>query len=207
MSRGRCEECQGQGVRKIEMNFLPDLFVTCEDLWRKTVQPANPRSPLQGLSIGDVLDLRVDAALEVFDAQPKVRPGIAALHEAGLGYVTLGQSSSTLSGGEAQRVKLAAELRPPRHGTNPLLHPGRASTTGLHFADVDRLLQVLHRLADLGNTVVVIEHNIDVIKTADWVIDLGPEEGRRRGRIVAMGTPGDVAGCSESHTGHYLRSR
>lgn len=202
---GRCEECQGQGVRKIEMNFLPDLFVTCEVCGGKRYNRQTLEVRFKGLSIGDVLDLRVDAALEVFDAQPKVRPGIAALHEAGLGYVTLGQSSSTLSGGEAQRVKLAAELGRPATGRTFYILD--EPTTGLHFADVDRLLQVLHRLADLGNTVVVIEHNIDVIKTADWVIDLGPEGGDAGGRIVAMGTPGEIAGCSESHTGHYLRSR
>lgn len=202
---GRCEGCQGQGLRKIEMNFLPDMFVMCETCGGKRYNRQTLEVRFKGLSIGDVLGLRVDSALDLFDAQPKVRPGIESLHAAGLGYVTLGQSSSTLSGGEAQRVKLAAELGRPASGRT--LYILDEPTTGLHFADVDRLLKVLHRLADLGNTVVVIEHNIDVIRTADWVIDLGPEGGDAGGRIVAMGTPNDVAESPESHTGHYLRPR
>jgi excinuclease ABC subunit A len=151
-----------------------------------------------------VLGLRVVEALDFFDAQPRVHRGLEALHEAGLGYMTLGQSSTTLSGGEAQRVKLAAELgRSSGGGTLYLLDE---PTTGLHFADVARLLAVLHRLADAGNTVVVIEHNLDVIKTADWVLDLGPEGGEQGGRLVAAGTPFDVAQVAESHTGRFLRS-
>ena len=200
---GRCETCQGQGVRKIEMNFLPDMYIPCETCGGKRYNRQTLEVRFKGRSIGDVLDLRVDEALEVFDAQPKVRPGIEALHQAGLGYLTLGQSSATLSGGEAQRVKLAAELARTSSGRTCYLLD--EPTTGLHFADVDRLLKVLHRLADLGNTLIIIEHNIDVLKTADWVIDLGPEGGDAGGRIVAMGSPAVIAETPESHTGFYLR--
>ena len=173
------------------MHFLPDLYVRCETCGGKRFNRQTLEARFKGRPIGDVLDMRVDEARDFFDAQPKVRRGLDALHEAGLGYVTLGQSSTTLSGGEAQRVKLAAELG--RAATGRTLYILDEPTTGLHFADVERLLAVLHRLADLGNTVVVIEHNLDVIKTADWVIDLGPEGGDAGGRIVAMGPPRAVA--------------
>ncbi len=200
---GRCEVCRGQGVRKVEMNFLPDLCVPCEVCAGLRFNRQTLEVRYKGPSIGEVLMMRVDDALTLFDAVPKVRRGLVALQEAGLGYATLGQSSTTLSGGEAQRVKLASELG--RAAVGGTLYILDEPTTGLHFADVGNLLRVLHRLADLGNTVVVIEHNLDVIKTADWVIDLGPEGGSGGGRVVAMGTPADVAGVAESHTGRYLR--
>jgi excinuclease ABC subunit A len=185
------------------MNFLPDLFVPCESCVGKRFNRQTLDVRFKGRSIGDVLELRVDDARSVFDAQPKVLRGLDALHEAGLGYITLGQASTTLSGGEAQRVKLAAELGRPATGRT--LYILDEPTTGLHFADVARLLRVLHRLADLGNTLIVIEHNLDVIRTADWVIDLGPGGGEAGGRVVAMGSPKEVAATPESATGEYLR--
>lgn len=201
---GRCEACEGQGMRRVEMNFLPDLFVRCDTCGGKRFNRQTLEARFKGKSIGDVLQMRVDEGRDFFDAQPKVHRGLDALHEAGLGYVTLGQSSTTLSGGEAQRVKLAAELG--RGASGRTLYILDEPTTGLHFADVDRLLGVLHRLVDLGNTVLVIEHNLDVIKTADWVVDLGPEGGGAGGSVVAMGPPQAVAKLDASHTGHYLRA-
>jgi excinuclease ABC subunit A len=156
-------------------------------------------------SIGDVLDLRVDEALAFFESQPRVLPGLAAMHDVGLGYLTLGQSGATLSGGEAQRVKLAAQLGRPGTGSN--LYILDEPTTGLHFADIDRLLAVFHRLADQGETLVVIEHNLDVVAAADWVVDLGPEAGADGGRVVAMGPPEEVARSPRSPTGRYLGAR
>lgn len=200
---GRCEACEGQGMRRVEMNFLPDLFVRCDACGGKRFNRQTLEARFKGKSIGDVLEMRVDESREFFDAQPKVHRGLESLHEAGLGYVTLGQSSTTLSGGEAQRVKLAAELG--RGATGHTLYILDEPTTGLHFADVDRLLGVLHRLAELGNTVLIIEHNLDVIKTADWVIDLGPEGGNAGGSVVAMGTPLEVSQVNDSHTALYLR--
>ncbi len=200
---GRCEACEGQGLRKVEMHFLPDLYVRCETCGGKRFNRQTLEARFKGKSIGDVLEMRVDEGRDFFDAQPKVRRGLDALHEAGLGYITLGQSSTTLSGGEAQRVKLAAELG--RAATGRTLYVLDEPTTGLHFADVERLLRVLHRLAGLGNTVLVIEHNLDVIKTADWVIDLGPEGGDAGGWVVAMGPPEVAARVEASHTGRYLR--
>ncbi|HEV3121690.1 MAG TPA: excinuclease ABC subunit UvrA, partial [Isosphaeraceae bacterium] len=199
---GRCEACQGQGIRRVEMKFLPDLYVRCESCAGKRFNRPTLEVRYKGHSIADVLDLRVDEALVVFGAVPKVKRGLDALHEAGLGYVQLGQSSTTLSGGEAQRVKLAAELA--RLDTGRTLYILDEPTTGLHFADVSRLLLVLHRLCDLGNTIVVIEHNLDVIKTADWLIDLGPEGGEAGGHVVASGPPLEVARCPTSHTGRFL---
>ncbi|MBV8075264.1 MAG: ATP-binding cassette domain-containing protein, partial [Planctomycetaceae bacterium] len=200
---GRCESCEGQGLRRVEMHFLPDLYVRCDACGGKRFNRQTLEVRFKGRSIGDVLEMRVDEARDLFDAQPKVHRGLDALHEAGLGYITLGQSSTTLSGGEAQRVKLAAELG--RAATGRTLSILDEPTTGLHFADVERLLRVLHRLADLGNTVVIIEHNLEVLKTADWLIDLGPEGGDAGGQIIAMGPPKVVAMNPESHTGHYLR--
>jgi excinuclease ABC subunit A len=187
------------------MNFLPDLFVPCDVCNGRRFNRPTLEVRFKGQSIGDVLAMRVDEARGLFDNQPKVLRGLDALHEAGLGYITLGQSSTTLSGGEAQRVKLAAELG--RAATGRTLYILDEPTTGLHFADVDRLLRVLNRLADLGNTIVIIEHNLDVIASADWVIDLGPEGGDAGGRVVAMGPPRAVAETPESHTGRFLRTR
>jgi excinuclease ABC subunit A len=200
---GRCEGCAGQGVRRIEMKFLPDLFVRCEVCGGKRFNRQTLDARFKGKSIGDVLDLRVDEALEFFDAVPQLRRGIVSLHEAGLGYVTLGQSSTTLSGGEAQRVKLAAELG--RATTGRTLYILDEPTTGLHSADVSNLLRVLVRLVDLGNTIVVIEHNLDLIRAADWVVDLGPEGGADGGRVLAMGPPAEVALSERSYTAQYLR--
>ena len=201
---GRCETCQGQGIRRVEMKFLPDLSVRCETCAGKRFNRQTLEARYKGLSIGDVLDLRVDEALAQFDAIPKVARGLEALRDAGLGYVTLGQSSTTLSGGEAQRVKLAAELG--RASTGRTLTILDEPTTGLHFADVENLLRALHRLADLGNTLVVIEHNLDLIRAADWVVDLGPEGGSGGGLVVAEGPPIEVARVEASHTGRYLSS-
>jgi excinuclease ABC subunit A len=199
---GRCETCQGQGVRKVEMQFLPDLFVRCETCEGKRFNAATLEVLYKGKSIGDVLEMRVDDAAEMFANVPKVRRGLEALHEAGLGYVAVGQPSTTLSGGEAQRVKLAAELR--QSATGRTLYILDEPTTGLHFADVARFLGLIHRLVDLGNTIVIIEHHPDVIRSADWVVDLGPGAGDAGGRVVAMGTPAAVAANPESLTGHWI---
>jgi excinuclease ABC subunit A len=202
---GRCELCLGLGQRRIPMNFLPDLSITCEECQGKRFNQPTLEVRFKGKSIGEVLMLRVDECREVFQAIPKVLRGLDALHDVGLGYLTLGQSSTTLSGGEAQRVKLAAELS--RNSTGRALYLLDEPTTGLHFADIERLLAILERLADLGHAVVVIEHHLDVIAAADWVIDLGPGAGVDGGRVVAMGTPHDVAQAKESRTGEALKSR
>ncbi len=201
---GRCETCQGQGVRKVEMNFLPDLYVPCEACGGLRYNPQTLEARFKGKSIGEILQMRVDAALALFDAIPRVARPLAALREAGLGYVALGQSSTTLSGGEAQRVKLAAELG--RVATGRTLYILDEPTTGLHFADVAALMLVLDRLANLGNTLVVIEHNLDVIRAADWVVDLGPEGGDGGGRVVAQGPPRAIAAVPESMTGRWIVS-
>jgi excinuclease ABC subunit A len=199
---GRCETCQGQGVRKVEMNFLPDLYVRCEACEGLRFNNQTLECRFKGRNIGEVLRMRVDDALELFENVPKVARGLEALREAGLGYVALGQSSTTLSGGEAQRVKLAAEMG--RVATGKTLYILDEPTTGLHFSDVAALLVILHRLADLGNTLVVIEHNLDVIRTADWVVDLGPEGGENGGRIMAEGPPEVIARTTASETGKWL---
>ena len=175
---GRCEECQGQGVQKIEMNFLPDLYVPCPTAAAHDSIAQTLEVRYRGKSIADVLDMRVDEALEFFENFPQIVRLLASLQDVGLGYLTLGQPSTTLSGGEAQRIKLATELG--RVDTGNTLYILDEPTTGLHFDDIRKLLDVLNRLVDLGNTVLVIEHNLDVIKTADWIIDLGPEGGERR---------------------------
>jgi excinuclease ABC subunit A len=200
---GRCEACEGQGVNRVEMNFLPDLYVRCEVCGGQRFNRQTLEVRFKGKSIGDVLEMRVDEARALFDAQPQVKRALDALHQAGLGYVCLGQSSTTLSGGEAQRVKLAAELGRSTSGRS--LYVLDEPTTGLHFDDVARLLSVLDRLADLGNTVVVIEHNPDVLSSADWLIDLGPGGGEAGGHLVAMGPPAMVAEVPGSATGPYLR--
>jgi len=201
---GRCEACQGQGTKIIEMHFLPDVFVECEECRGKRYSRETLEVKYKGLNIAEALDLSVTDAMKFFDAHTRVKGLLRTLWAVGLGYVRLGQSSTTLSGGEAQRVKLAAELG--RQSTGRTLYILDEPTTGLHFADIARLLEVLNRLVDRGNTVVVIEHNLDVIKTADWIIDLGPEGGAAGGRIVATGTPEDVAANEASYTGRYLKA-
>jgi len=200
---GRCENCKGDGILKIEMQFLPDVYVPCEICAGKRYNREALEIHYRGRSIADVLQMTAEEALEVFSAVPKVRNKLATLVDVGLGYIRLGQPATTLSGGEAQRVKLATELS--RRATGRTVYLLDEPTTGLHFADVEKLLQVLHRLVDTGNSVIVIEHNLDVIKTADWIIDLGPEGGARGGRIVAQGTPEQVAAVAESATGEYLK--
>ncbi|MBW7921396.1 MAG: excinuclease ABC subunit UvrA [Rubellimicrobium sp.] len=199
---GRCEACQGDGVIKIEMHFLPDVYVTCETCKGARYNRETLEVKFKGRSIADVLDMTIDEALEFFRAVPVIRRPLEALVRVGLGYVKVGQQATTLSGGEAQRVKLAKELA--RAATGRTLYILDEPTTGLHFEDVRKLLEVLHELVDQGNTVVVIEHNLDVVKTADWIIDIGPEGGDGGGRIVAEGTPEDIAAVAESHTGRYL---
>ena len=199
---GRCETCQGDGLIKIEMHFLPDVYVTCEECHGKRYNRETLEVKFKGHSIADVLDMTIEDAEEFFKAVPPIREKMRMLNEVGLGYVKVGQQATTLSGGEAQRVKLAKELA--RRSTGQTLYILDEPTTGLHFEDVRKLLEVLHRLVEGGNSVVVIEHNLDVIKTADWIIDLGPEGGVRGGEIVAEGTPEQVVKEPRSFTGQYL---
>jgi len=199
---GRCEACQGDGVIKIEMHFLPDVYVTCETCQGARYNRETLEIKFKGKSIADVLDMTVEDAQEFFNAVPSIREKMDALVRVGLGYIKVGQQATTLSGGEAQRVKLSKELA--RRSTGRTLYILDEPTTGLHFEDVRKLLEVLHELVDQGNSVVVIEHNLDVIKTADWIIDIGPEGGDGGGEIVATGTPEDVAKVERSHTGRYL---
>jgi excinuclease ABC subunit A len=199
---GRCENCKGDGIIKIEMQFLPDVYVPCEVCKSKRYGREALEIHYKGRTIADVLEMTVEEALEFFGAVPNVRNKLQTLFDVGLGYVHLGQPATTLSGGEAQRVKLATELS--RRATGKTLYLLDEPTTGLHFADVDKLLHVLHRLVDNGNTVLVIEHNLDVIKTADWVVDLGPEGGRRGGLVIGEGTPEAIAETAGSATGEYL---
>lgn len=200
---GRCESCQGSGQKTIEMHFLADVFVMCEQCKGKRFNRETLEVKFKDLSIADVLDQSIDAALVLFRNHPKIGEGLQTLHDVGLGYVRLGQSSTTLSGGEAQRIKLAFELS--KRATGNTLYVLDEPTTGLHFHDIAKLLDVLQRLVSLGNSVVVIEHNLDVIKQADWIIDLGPEGGEAGGRIVAQGTPEAICQVSESFTGSYLK--
>ncbi|MCU0624945.1 MAG: excinuclease ABC subunit UvrA [Gemmatimonadaceae bacterium] len=201
---GRCEACQGDGVMKIEMHFLPDVYVPCETCKGKRFNRETLEVRFRGLTIADVLELTVEDAVGVFENQPRIAQRLATLRDVGLGYVHLGQSATTLSGGEAQRVKLATELS--KRDTGRTLYILDEPTTGLHFEDVRVLLDVLHKLVDKGNTVLVIEHNLDVIKTADWIVDLGPDGGVNGGRLVASGTPEQVASDAASHTGRFLRA-
>lgn len=201
---GRCEKCQGDGLLKIEMNFLPPVYVTCENCNGKRYNRETLEIAYKGLNISDVLNLTVDEAVNFFRAVPQIYEPCLTLAEVGLGYIHLGQSGTTLSGGEAQRIKLAAELS--RKQTGRTLYILDEPTTGLHFHDVAKLLEVLFKLRASGNTLLIIEHNLDVIKMADWVIDLGPEGGDGGGNIVSQGTPEQVAACPESHTGRYLKS-
>ncbi|PVH30098.1 excinuclease ABC subunit UvrA [Pararhodobacter oceanensis] len=199
---GRCEACKGDGVLKIEMNFLPDVYVTCETCKGKRYNRETLEVLFKGKSISDVLEMTVEEAKGFFTAVPAIREKMDALMRVGLGYIKVGQQATTLSGGEAQRVKLSKELS--RRSTGRTLYILDEPTTGLHFEDVRKLMEVLHELADQGNTVVVIEHNLDVLKTADWIIDIGPEGGDGGGQIVAEGTPEDIAAVAASHTGQYL---
>jgi len=200
---GRCEACQGDGLIKIEMHFLPDVFVTCDTCKGARYNRETLEIKFRGKSVADVLNMTVDEAVPFFSAVNRIHDRLSILQKVGLGYISLGQQSTTLSGGEAQRIKLAKELA--RRGTGRTLYILDEPTTGLHFEDVRKLLEVLHALVEQGNTVVVIEHNLEVIKTADWVLDLGPEGGEGGGCVVAEGTPEDVAANPASHTGHFLR--
>ncbi|MFL6764090.1 MAG: excinuclease ABC subunit A, partial [Sphingomicrobium sp.] len=200
---GRCEACQGDGLIKIEMHFLPDVYVTCDVCHGARYNRETLEVKFKGRSIADVLDMNVEEAADLFKAVPGIRDKMLMLQEVGLGYIKVGQSATTLSGGEAQRVKLSKELS--RRATGKTLYILDEPTTGLHFEDVRKLLEVLHRLVDTGNTVVVIEHNLDVIKTADWVIDLGPGGGVNGGEIIAEGPPEVIAEARLSATGQYLR--
>lgn len=200
---GRCEACQGDGINKIEMHFLPDVYVPCDVCKGKRYNRETLEVKYKGKSIYDVLEMTVEEGCEFFQNIPKIARKLQTLYDVGLGYIKIGQSSTTLSGGEAQRVKLATELS--KRSTGKTIYILDEPTTGLHIADVHRLIEVLQKLVDTGNTVVVIEHNLDLIKTADHIIDLGPEGGDRGGTLVATGTPEQVAKVKESYTGQYLK--
>jgi excinuclease ABC subunit A len=200
---GRCEACQGDGVIRVEMHFLPDVYVPCEVCKGQRYNRETLEIRYKGKNIYEVLQMTIEDALAFFDAVPVVKRKLETLVSVGLTYITLGQSATTLSGGEAQRVKLSRELS--KRDTGKTLYILDEPTTGLHFYDVEQLLGVLHKLRDHGNTVIVIEHNLDVIKTADWVIDLGPEGGAGGGEIIATGTPEEVARCKQSYTGKFLK--
>ena len=200
---GRCESCTGDGIKKIEMHFLADIYVPCEVCKGKRYNRETLEVKYKGKNIYEVLEMTVDEALEFFSNITKIRQKLQTLKEVGLGYIKLGQSSTTLSGGEAQRVKLATELA--KTSTGRTIYVLDEPTTGLHTADVHKLTEVLDRLVEGGNTVVVIEHNLDVIKTADYIIDMGPEGGDNGGTVVASGTPEEVAKVKKSYTGQYLK--
>ena len=203
VSHGRCEACQGGGVRKIEMQFLPDVYVTCDECKGKRYNSETLSVKYKEKTISDILNMTVDEASEFFKNISIIEKKLRTLKDVGLGYIRLGQPATTLSGGEAQRIKLAAELS--KRDTGKTVYILDEPTTGLHFADVSKLLHVLKRLQDLGNTIIVIEHNLDVIISADWIIDLGPEGGEGGGKIVATGPPHEVAENKESYTGKYLQ--
>jgi excinuclease ABC subunit A len=200
---GRCEKCAGDGVIKVEMNFLPDVYITCEECHGKRYNSQALEIHYKEKTIADVLEMTVDEAKIFFANLPMIHKKLETLSQVGLGYMRLGQNATTVSGGEAQRIKLATELS--RASTGRTLYLLDEPTTGLHFADVKRLVLVLNKLVDKGNTVVVIEHNLDMIKTADWLIDLGPEGGNKGGGVVAVGTPEDIAKVKASYTGQYLK--
>ena len=200
---GRCETCQGDGIIKIEMHFLPDVYVPCEVCKGRRYNRETLEVKYRGKNISDVLQMTVEEALTFFDKVPRIRNKIQTLYDVGLGYIRLGQPSTELSGGEAQRIKLAAELS--KRSTGKTIYVLDEPTTGLHFADVHKLIEILQRLTDMGNTLVVIEHNLDVIKTADYIIDLGPEGGDRGGTVVAHGTPEEITEVPESYTGKYVK--
>ncbi|MFI5419836.1 MAG: ATP-binding cassette domain-containing protein, partial [Nitrososphaerales archaeon] len=200
---GRCEACEGDGIIRLEMHFLPDVYVPCEVCKGKRYNRETLEIRYKGKNISEVLEMTVEEGLQFFENIPRVRRKLETLNDVGLGYVELGQSATTLSGGEAQRVKLASELS--KRATGKTLYLLDEPTTGLHFEDIKKLLSVLQRLTDAGNSVIVIEHNLDVIKTADWLIDLGPEGGERGGRVIAEGTPEEVAQVEDSYTGQFLK--
>jgi excinuclease ABC subunit A len=200
---GRCEACQGDGVKRVEMHFLPDVYVPCDVCHGKRYNRETLEVQFKGKNIAEILDLTVEAAFDFFKAQPTLARKLQTLLDVGLSYIKLGQSATTLSGGEAQRVKLSLELS--KRDTGRTLYILDEPTTGLHFADIDLLLKVLHQLRDAGNTLVVIEHNLDVIKTADWVIDMGLEGGAGGGTVLGVGTPEDIAQLATSFTGKYLK--
>ena len=200
---GRCESCSGDGVHKIEMHFLSDIYVPCEVCKGKRYNKETLEVKYKGKNIADVLDMTVEEALEFFKNLPRIKTKIQALYDVGLGYIKLGQPSTTLSGGEAQRVKLATELS--KKATGKTLYILDEPTTGLHIADVHRLVDILQRLVDTGNSILVIEHNLDLIKTADYIIDLGPEGGDKGGQIVAVGTPEQIVRNDQSYTGRFLK--
>jgi len=200
---GRCEACQGDGVVKVEMHFLPDVYVPCEVCHGQRYNRETLEVQYKGRNIAQILDMTVETAYEFLKAVPAIERKLRTLLDVGLSYIQLGQSATTLSGGEAQRVKLALELS--KRDTGRTLYILDEPTTGLHFADIELLLKVLHQLRDAGNTIVVIEHNLDVIKTADWLIDMGPEGGAGGGTVVGVGTPEDIAANEASHTGRYLK--
>ncbi len=204
VKEGRCELCEGQGTKKIAMNFLPDMFVLCEQCGGKRYNPETLEIRYKGKTISDTLEMTVEEAYDFFKNIPRIERILRTLRNVGLGYITLGQSSTTISGGEAQRVKLSTELA--KLSTGKTLYILDEPTTGLHFADIQKLLKILHRLTDLGNTVIVIEHNLDVIKTADYIIDMGPEGGERGGEVIAAGPPEKIASTRGSYTGKYLKS-
>jgi excinuclease ABC subunit A len=200
---GRCEACKGDGIIKIEMHFLPDVYVPCEVCKGKRYNRETLEVRYKTKNIAEVLEMNIEDACEFFKPIPKIYRKLSTLLDVGLGYIRMGQPATTLSGGEAQRIKLAAELS--KRSTGSTIYILDEPTTGLHFEDVGRLLQVLQRLVDQGNTVLVIEHNLDVIKTADWLIDMGPDGGNAGGQVVASGTPEDVAKCDDSYTGRFLK--
>ena len=199
---GRCEVCEGEGTLKIEMQFLPDVYVTCESCNGARYNREALEIHFKDKNISDILDMTVEVALKFFENIPQIRNKLQVLFDVGLGYIRLGQPAPTLSGGEAQRIKLSLELskRPTGHTMYILDEP----TTGLHFADIERLLTILRKLVNFGNTVIIIEHNLDVIKNTDWVIDLGPEGGDKGGKVIAEGSPASVAKIKSSYTGQYL---
>jgi excinuclease ABC subunit A len=201
---GRCEACAGDGIKKIEMHFLPDVYVKCDVCKGSRFNEATLEIKYKGKSIADVLDMTVEEALDLFSNIPKIKNILVTLNDVGLGYIQLGQSATTLSGGEAQRVKLSSELS--KHSTGKTLYILDEPTTGLHFADVEKLLGVLQKLVDKENTVIVIEHNLEVVKCADYIIDLGPEGGDRGGELVAYGSPEELAKVRNSYTGQFLKN-
>ena len=202
---GRCEACAGDGIKKIEMHFLPDVYVPCEVCKGKRFTEQTLQVKYKGKSISEVLDMSIREALTLFENIPAVRSKLKTLDDVGLGYIKLGQPATTLSGGEAQRIKLSTELS--KRATGRTLYILDEPTTGLHFADIDKLLNVLQRLVDGGNTVLVIEHNLDVIKCADYIVDLGPEGGEKGGCIVASGSPEQVCRVAKSHTARFVREK